>query len=42
MPAQVPGSEWAAFRLGLPGTVAAVEVDTNHFKVINKSVSSKN
>jgi len=29
---QVPGSEWAAFRLGLPGTVRAVEVDTNHFK----------
>jgi len=29
---QVPGSEWAAFRLGLPGYVRAVEVDTNHFK----------
>ena len=30
---QVPGSEWAAFKLGLPGYVRAVEVDTNHFKV---------
>jgi len=29
---QVPGSEWAAFKLGLPGYVRAVEVDTNHFK----------
>jgi len=29
---QVPGSEWAAFRLGMPGFVRAVEVDTNHFK----------
>ena len=30
---QVPGSEWAAFKLGLPGFVKAVEIDTNHFKV---------
>ena len=30
---KVPGSEWAAFKLGLPGYVRAVEVDTNHFKV---------
>jgi len=29
---QVPGCEWAAFRLGLAGTVRAVEIDTNHFK----------
>jgi len=29
---QVPGSEWAAFKLGLPGAVRAVEIDTNHFK----------
>ena len=33
---QVPGSEWAAFKLGLPGNVRAVEVDTNHFKVVWK------
>ena len=31
---QVPGSEWAAFKLGLPGAVRAVEIDTNHFKVV--------
>jgi len=29
---QVPGSEWAAFRLGIPGTITNVEIDTNHFK----------
>jgi len=29
---QVPGNEWAAFKLGLAGFVRAVEVDTNHFK----------
>ncbi|XP_023331244.1 allantoicase [Eurytemora carolleeae] len=29
---QVPGYEWACFRLGFPGNVLRVEVDTNHFK----------
>jgi len=29
---KVPGSEWAAFKLGIPGFVRAIEVDTNHFK----------
>ena len=29
----VPGHEWAVFRLGRPGAVTIVEVDTNHFKV---------
>ena len=29
---QLAGSEWAVFRLGHPGTVHAVEVDTRHFK----------
>ena len=29
----VPGHEWAVFRLGLPGSVTEVHVDTNHFKV---------
>jgi len=29
---QVPGNEWAAFKLGLQGTVRSVEIDTNHFK----------
>ena len=29
----VPGHEWAVFRLGIPGTVTEVQVDTNHFKV---------
>ncbi|XP_068454812.1 allantoicase [Clinocottus analis] len=29
---QVPGSEWAVFRLGRPGLVGSVEVDTEHFK----------
>ncbi|KAF0024031.1 hypothetical protein F2P81_024661 [Scophthalmus maximus] len=29
---QVPGEEWAVFRLGRPGVVSSVEVDTNHFK----------
>lgn len=28
----VTGKEWAVFRLGHPGTVTAVEVDTHHFK----------
>lgn len=27
-----PGNDWAIFRLGLPGTVEVVEVDTRHFK----------
>ena len=30
---QVPGHEWAVFRLGFPGTVDNIVVDTNHFKV---------
>lgn len=29
---QVPGSEWAVFRLGHPGVISSIEVDTNHFK----------
>nr|XP_020480341.1 probable allantoicase isoform X1 [Monopterus albus] len=29
---QVPGWEWAVFRLGHPGVISGVEVDTNHFK----------
>ncbi|XP_030577794.1 allantoicase isoform X2 [Archocentrus centrarchus] len=29
---QVPGWEWAVFRLGHPGLISSVEVDTNHFK----------
>ncbi|XP_061563421.1 allantoicase [Cololabis saira] len=29
---QVPGSEWAVFRLGHVGLISSVEVDTNHFK----------
>lgn len=28
----VPGYEWAVFRLGHPGVIIHVEVDTNHFK----------
>jgi len=27
-----PGNDWATFRLGLPGVVERVEVDTRHFK----------
>jgi len=27
-----PGNDWATFRLGLPGIVEMVEVDTRHFK----------
>lgn len=27
-----PGHDWATFRLGLPGTIELVEVDTRHFK----------
>ena len=30
---QVPGHEWAVFRLGLRGTPAEIVLDTNHFKV---------
>ncbi|XP_068135204.1 probable inactive allantoicase [Hyperolius riggenbachi] len=29
---QVPGSEWTVFRLGHPGLITQIEVDTNHFK----------
>ncbi|KAG7218349.1 hypothetical protein INR49_020464 [Caranx melampygus] len=29
---QVPGSEWAVFRLGHTAVIRRVEVDTNHFK----------
>ncbi|XP_062323569.1 allantoicase isoform X1 [Osmerus eperlanus] len=29
---QVPGFEWAVFRLGHPGVISKVEIDTNHFK----------
>jgi allantoicase len=27
-----PGFDWAVVRLGAPGTIARVEIDTNHFK----------
>ncbi|RXM31036.1 hypothetical protein EOD39_7321 [Acipenser ruthenus] len=30
---QVPGSEWSVFRLGHPGVITQIEIDTNHFKV---------
>ncbi|XP_076129022.1 allantoicase [Alosa pseudoharengus] len=29
---QVPGSEWAVLRLGHPGVIHSIEIDTNHFK----------
>ncbi|XP_053315850.1 probable inactive allantoicase [Spea bombifrons] len=29
---QVPGSEWTIFRLGHPGLITHIEIDTNHFK----------
>ncbi|XP_070705102.1 allantoicase [Pempheris klunzingeri] len=29
---QVPGWEWAVFRLGRPGAISGIEVDTNHFR----------
>ncbi|XP_006882921.1 PREDICTED: probable allantoicase [Elephantulus edwardii] len=29
---QVPGCEWAVFRLGHPGVITQIEVDTEHFK----------
>ncbi|XP_027135110.1 allantoicase [Larimichthys crocea] len=29
---QVPGWEWAVFRLGHPGEIRSIEVDTRHFK----------
>ncbi|KAM6954116.1 allantoicase [Aplochiton taeniatus] len=29
---QVPGYEWAVFRLGHPGIISSIEIDTNHFK----------
>ncbi|XP_051952277.1 allantoicase isoform X2 [Xyrauchen texanus] len=29
---QVPGSEWAILRLGHPGVISKIELDTNHFK----------
>lgn len=29
---QVSGWEWAVFRLGHPGVIRNIEVDTNHFK----------
>ncbi|CAK6978581.1 allantoicase [Scomber scombrus] len=29
---QVPGWEWAVFRLGHCGVISSIEVDTNHFK----------
>jgi len=27
-----PGHDWASFRLGLPGVIESVEIDTRHFK----------
>ncbi|XP_053565691.1 probable inactive allantoicase [Bombina bombina] len=29
---QVPGNEWTIFRLGHPGLITHIEIDTNHFK----------
>ncbi|XP_040283475.1 probable allantoicase isoform X1 [Bufo bufo] len=29
---QVPGNEWTVFRLGHPGLITHLEIDTNHFK----------
>lgn len=29
---QVPGDDWCVFRLGHPGTITKIEIDTNHFK----------
>ncbi|KAM8954386.1 putative inactive allantoicase [Pelodytes ibericus] len=29
---QVPGNEWIIFRLGHPGVITHIEIDTNHFK----------
>uniref|UniRef100_A0A3B5AAC3 Allantoate amidinohydrolase n=1 Tax=Stegastes partitus TaxID=144197 RepID=A0A3B5AAC3_9TELE len=29
---QVPGWEWVVFRLGHPGLISSIEIDTNHFK----------
>ncbi|XP_045551808.1 allantoicase isoform X4 [Salmo salar] len=29
---QVPGYEWAVLRLGHPGVISQIEIDTNHFK----------
>lgn len=29
---QVPGNEWTVFRLGHPGLITHIEIDTNHFK----------
>ncbi|XP_006812168.2 allantoicase-like [Saccoglossus kowalevskii] len=28
----VPGKEWCVFRLGHPGIIKNIEIDTNHFK----------
>ena len=36
---QVPGSEWAVFRLGLRGTPTEVILDTHHFKVSSQVVT---
>ena len=29
---EIPGYEWCAFKLGIPGFMKVIEVDTNHFK----------
>ncbi|KAM5165089.1 putative inactive allantoicase [Mantella aurantiaca] len=29
---QLPGNEWTVFRLGHPGLITHIEIDTNHFK----------
>lgn len=29
---KVPGFEWVIFRLGHPGVISKIEIDTNHFK----------
>ncbi|XP_071323447.1 allantoicase isoform X3 [Trachinotus anak] len=34
---QVPGWEWAVFRLGHVGVISSIEIDTNHFKGGDKS-----
>ncbi|XP_042359057.1 allantoicase isoform X2 [Plectropomus leopardus] len=37
---QVPGGEWAVFRLAHPGEINRIEVDTYHFKAASSSQTS--
>ena len=36
---EVPGHEWAVFRLGLRGTPDSILIDTNHFKVRSNQIN---